>query len=210
MTVAQCVFCQRSDSPLTREHVFAQWLVRRVRGSRLVSSNLPEWTPTRLGRLTAGVCARCNAGWMSTLEVSFRQAFFARPRTGELRAPDRLTLSRWFAKTATLVASANGATLLDAVERARLEKGMPDVEVFIARRRRPPQRLDFALQLVAESPHASLRARSVALLIDDIVGHVAVKDVLTSQYGTRLWPLRTHTLRWETLPVIKAAALAKS
>ena len=87
---------------------------------------------------------------------------------------------------------------------------MPDAEVFIARRRRPPQRLDFALQLVAESPHAPLRARSVALLIDDIVGHVAGKDVLTSQYGTRLWPLRTHTLRWETLPVIKAAALAKS
>jgi len=44
--------------------------------------------------------------------------------------------------------------------------------------------------------------RSVAVLVDDLVGHVAARGRLASRHGTRLWPLRSHTIRWETLPVI--------
>jgi hypothetical protein len=209
---AVCHFCLRSDRPMTREHVFPQWLVRRVRGARIVASRATGAEgPPRVARLTATVCAPCNTGWMSTLEVSFRSAFFARPRTGELRAPDRVTLSRWFTKTATLLADAHRAMLVDAPQRTALMHGMPDdIEVFLARRRRPPQRLDFALQLVPDTKTAVLAARSVAVLIDDVVAHVAPRGALASRHGTRLWPLRSHLLRWDTLPVIKAAALGKS
>jgi hypothetical protein len=155
----------------------------------------------------AEVCVECNTGWMSALEVSFRQAVFARPRVGTLPAPDRVTLSRWFTKTAVLLAHARGDVLVSGAQRAQLIAGMPDdIEVFLARRRRPRQQLDFALDVVAEQDGQAPRVRSVAILVDDVVAHVAACGTLASRHGTRLWPLRSHTLRWETLPVISHAA----
>ena len=184
---------------MTREHVFPRWLVRELHGGKLVPSRAAADAP-RIGRVTADVCADCNAGWMSSLEVSFRSALFARPRTGAIHAQDRATISRWFTKTAVLLAQAHGAALVDDDERARLLAGMPGaVEVLVARRRRPPQRLDYAIELIAGA--APVRARWVSVLVDDLVVHVAPCGTLTSDRGTRLWPLRTHALRWETLPV---------
>ncbi len=204
-----CVFCLRANRPMTREHVFAHWLVRQVHGARLVASNAapaetpPAAAPTRIARVVAGVCAECNAGWMSGLEVSFRQALFARPRVGVLQAPDRITLSRWFTKTAVLLAEAHGGALVGSMHRTQLLTGMPeDIEMFLARRRRPRQHLDFALDVITDGDASAPRVRSVAILVDDLVGCVAARGTLTSRHGTRLWPLRTHTLRWETLPVI--------
>ena len=201
-----CVLCLRADRPLTREHVFAHWLVRKVRGARLLPSDAPASAtpssrPATIARITADVCAQCNAGWMSSLEVSFRQAVFARERVGLLWAPDRITLSRWFTKTALLLAHVRGTAFLSATRRAQIVTGMPDdIEVFIARRRKPSQPLDFAVDVVHES--AATRAQSVAVQVDDLVAHVAERGTLASRHGTKLWPLRTHALRWETLPVI--------
>jgi hypothetical protein len=203
-----CALCMRANQPMTREHVFARWLVREVHGGRLVPTSAPGGTPSsipaaRIGRVIASVCAECNAGWMSGLEVSFRRALFARPRVGALQAPDRVTLSRWFTKTAVLLAEASGGALVGAAHRAQLVTGMPDdVEVFLARRRRPRQHLDFSLDVMADRDAGMPRVRSAAILVDDLVGHVAARGTLTSRHGTRLWPLRSHTLRWETLPVI--------
>jgi len=204
-----CVLCLRADQPMTREHVFARWLVRQLHGGRLVpSSASPGGTPSsnaplRIARVTAGVCAECNAGWMSTLEVSFRRTLFARPRVGMLRAPDRITLSRWFTKTAVLLAHAHGGGLVSAAPPAQLLSGMPhDIEVFLARRRRPRQQLDFAVDVMTDRDASAVTVRSVAVLVDDLVGHVAARGRLASRHGTRLWPLRSHTIRWETLPVI--------
>jgi len=186
----ECVLCRRRDRPMTREHVFAHWLVIKLKASRLVPSDAPP-ASERIGRVVTTVCAECNAGWMSSLEVSFRRILFGAPRIGVLQEPDRVTLSRWFAKTAILVTHARGAALVDAAHRAQLVAGMPDdIQVFVARRRRPPQRLDLAVD-----------ADSVSILVDDLVGHVARPGILTSRHGTRLWPLRSHLLRWETLPV---------
>jgi hypothetical protein len=199
--MASCVWCLRVGQPMTREHVFARWLVRQVHGARaLVPAGPPADTPpTRIARVTADVCAECNAGWMSTLEVSFRSALFARARVGVLQPQDRTMLSRWFTKTAVLLAHAHGGSLFDATHRRQIVAGMPDdVEVFVARRRRPPQPLGFAIDATA----GAMQVRSVAVQVDDIVGHVAARGSLSSAHGTRLWPLRTHTLRWETLPVI--------
>src|SRR3954470_8310819 len=195
-----CVFCGRSDRPMTREHVFARWLVQKIHGAQLLPTTLgaPDAAPVRISRVIATVCATCNAGWMSGLEVSFRRLVFARPRAGPVAAVDRTALSRWFTKTAVLLAHASGVDLVGADQRARLERGMPEgVEVFLARRRRPPQRLDFALDIARSEPVV----RSVEMLVDDLVARVAPKGSLAGRHGTQLWPLRTHLLRWETLPV---------
>jgi len=198
-----CVLCLRTDRPMTREHVFAHWLVLRLRGGRLVPSRPSSTAPTRIGRVIANVCAECNAGWMSGLEVSFRSAVFARPRVGAIHPQDRVILSRWFTKTAALLAEASGGALIGAAHRAQLVRGMPDdVEVFVARRRRPRQHLDFLLDTITEPSAGAMQVRSVAILVDDVVGTVAARGTLTSRNGTRLWPLRSHTLRWETLPVV--------
>src|SRR5437764_1839844 len=113
-----CVVCLRADGSMTREHVFARWLVRQVHGGQLLPSGASaigtpsSIRPLRIARVVAGVCAECNAGWMSSLEMSFRRILFAHPRVGTLPAPDRVTLSRWFAKTAVLLAHARGAVLV--------------------------------------------------------------------------------------------------
>ncbi len=199
--VERCVLCLRVDRPLTREHVFARWLVRQVRGGRLVASDARGSAVLRISRVVAGVCATCNAGWMSTLEVSFRQALFARPRVGQVQAPDRFTLSRWSTKTAVLLAHAQGRVLLSEAQRAQLVAGMPDgVEVYLARRRRPRQHLDFALDPSTDADKGAVR--SVAIFVDDLIAHVAARGTLSSRHGTRLWPLRSLTVRWDTLPVI--------
>lgn len=203
-----CVLCLRADLPLTREHVFAHWLVRKLHAARLLPSDSrialvsPTARPITIARVTADVCADCNAGWMSSLEVSFRQAVFARPRTGLVWAPDRTTLSRWFTKTAVLLAHARGALFLTAECRSQIVTGIPaGIEVFVARRRRPPQALDFALDVIPDRD--AMRVRSVSVQVDELVAHVAARGTLASAHGTRLWPLRTHALRWETLPVTK-------
>ena len=198
-----CELCLRSDRPMTREHIFARWLIRQVHAGRLVpSSARGEAMPQRIARLTADVCAVCNAGWMSGLEVSFRRLLFSQRRVGLIAAPDRAVLSRWFTKTAVLVARAHGGDVVAPESRAKLVAGMPDgVEVFLARRRRPPQKVDFSVDVEGE------RVRSVAILVDDLVAHVAAADVLAGR-GTRLWPLRSHALRWDTLPVIAATVLS--
>ena len=201
-SVDPCVLCERAGRPLTREHVFAHWLVIKLRGGRLIPSDTggSAGVGRRLGQVVTSVCAECNAGWMSSLEVSFRRALFGRPRVGGLHEPDRVTLSRWFTKTAVLLAHAHGGAIVGAPHRAQLVSGMPDdIEVFLARRRRPPQPLDFRIEVAADDAAA---VRSVSILVGDVVAHVARRGTLTSRHGTRLWPLRSHTLRWETLPVI--------
>ena len=116
----RCPFCLRADRPMTREHVFAHWLVRQVHGGRLVPSASTRGeanvAPLRIARVVTSVCADCNAGWMSSLEVAFRRVLFARRRSGPIPAADRVILARWLTKTAVLLTDAQGASLeIDAV-----------------------------------------------------------------------------------------------
>jgi hypothetical protein len=192
---------------MTREHIFARWLVRRVHGARLIPSSATA--EERIARVTASVCADCNAGWMSVLEDSFRRAIYGRPRVGTLQAQDRVILSRWFTKTAVLLGYARGSAFVRPADRTQLVAGMPgEVEVFLARRRRPPQRLDFSFETAPDLEPDTVR--SIAVQVDDLVAHVAARGVLASRHGTQLWPLRSHLIRWETLPVITAPHRARS
>jgi hypothetical protein len=200
-----CRFCSREDVALTREHVFARWLVARLRAWRAThTAHRPADAAedARIARLVANVCGACNAGWMSELEVSFRQAVFAKSRPDHLAGPTRRILSRWFAKTATLVAHAARQELVPEEHWPELTDAMPGgIRVGLARLRRPRQPLDIGLKYTGpdESEPAG-RLSSVAVQVDDLVAIVTRHSSVTP--ATTLWPIRSHVLRWTTLPVV--------
>jgi hypothetical protein len=196
----------RDEVTLTREHVFARWLVERLRAWRATHAahRVGEAArDARIATLVAEVCGVCNAGWMSGLEVSFRQAVFAQTRPERLAEPTRRVLSRWFAKTATLVADATGAELIPVTEWPALTTAMPaNIRVGLARLRHPRQPLDLALEYAgAEAEHEASRLVSVAVQVGDLVGTVTAGSPIIVR-GTTLWPIRSHVLRWTTLPVV--------
>lgn len=200
-----CRFCLREDVPLTREHVFARWLVERLRASRATHAAhgpADAAADARIARLVTNVCGACNAGWMSGLEVSFRQAVFARSRPDHVAEPTRRTLSRWFAKTAMLVAHAAGQELVPEEHWPELTDAMPGgIRVGLARVRRPRQPLDVGLEYAgADTNHPAAELTSVALEVDDLVAIVTRRSSVTP--ATTLWPIRSHVLRWTTLPVL--------
>jgi hypothetical protein len=201
----RCRFCLREDVALTREHVFARWLVERLRAWRATHAAhgpADAAADARIARLVTNVCGTCNAGWMSSLEVSFRQAVFAKSRPEQIAEPTRRTLSRWFAKTAVLVADAAHQELVPVEHWPEMSTAMPSViRVGIARVRRKQQPLAVELEyaaLDANQPPAQLT--SVAVQVDDLVAIVTRRSSVTP--ATTLWPIRSHVLRWSTLPVV--------
>lgn len=201
-----CRFCLRDDVALTREHIFARWLVERLRAWRVTHAAhgpADAAADARIARLVTSVCGACNAGWMSGLEVSFRRAIFGRARPERLAAPTRQVLSRWFTKTAVLVADAVGQELISHDQWPALTKGMPDgIRVGVARLRRPRQPLDLALEYAAaNADHPASEVTGVAVQVSDLVGIVTRRSPVTAR-ATTLWPIRSHALRWTTLPVV--------
>ncbi|HJW48438.1 MAG TPA: hypothetical protein VJ726_03375 [Candidatus Limnocylindria bacterium] len=139
---------------------------------------------------------------MSGLEVSFRQAVFARSRPEHIAEPTRRTLSRWFAKTATLVAHATGEELVPESDWPDLTDAMPGgIRVGLARLRRPRQPLDVGLEYDgSQKGPPNGRLTSVAVQVDDLVAIVTRRSSVAP--ATTLWPIRSHILRWTTLPVV--------
>jgi len=200
-----CRFCLREGVALTREHVFARWLVERLRAWRAThTAHGPAEVAAdaRIARLVTNVCGACNAGWMSGLEISFRQAVFARTRPEHVAEPTRRTLSRWFAKTAVLAAHATGQELVPEAHWPELTDAMPGgIRVGLARVRRPRQPLDVGLGYDgAGESHPAGKLTSVAVQVDDLVAIVTRRSSVTP--ATTLWPIRSHVLRWTTLPVV--------
>jgi hypothetical protein len=140
---------------------------------------------------------------MSGLEVSFRQAVFGGERPERLAQPTRQVLSRWFTKTAVLVADAVGQELIPHERWPDLTNGMPaGVRVGVARLRRPRQPLDLALEYAAtDADHPASELMGVAVQVSDLVGIVTRSSPITGR-ATTLWPIRSHVLRWTTLPVV--------
>jgi hypothetical protein len=201
------MFCSRDDVALTREHVFARWLIARLRAWRVTHAayGLADVAAdARIARLVTNVCGACNAGWMSGLEVSFRQAAFGAARTGNVAEPTRRTLSRWFTKTAMQVAHAASEELVPEDRWAEMKSAMPGgIRVGLARIRRPRQPLDIGLEygdLGSERTSGALTG--VAVQVDDLAAIVTRRPSVAP--GTTLWPIRTHTLRWTTLPVVNS------
>jgi hypothetical protein len=198
-----CRFCGRTDVALTREHVFPRWLVERLRAWRVThaaNAAADADTETRIARLVTNVCGSCNAGWMSGLEVSFRAAVFGRERPERIAEPTRQVLSRWFTKTAVLIADATGQTLIPTERWPDLVNGMPPgIRVGLVRVRRPRQPLDLKLAYAVDGgPRSHLNG--VAVQVDELAGIVTQSS--STVPATTLWPVRSHVLRWSTLPVV--------
>jgi len=204
-----CKFCLREDVALTREHVFARWLIERLRAWRATQTApglADAAADARIAHLVTSVCGACNAGWMSGLEVSFRGAVFAKSRPERLAEPTRRTLSRWFTKTAVLVAHAANQELVPEDQWPELTNAMPGgIRVGLARVRRRRQPLDVALDhAVADVDHPTGKLTSVVVQVDDLVAIVTRRSSVTP--ATTLWPIRSHLLRWTTLPVVNRLA----
>jgi hypothetical protein len=190
---------------LTREHLFARWLVARLRAWRATHAAhgpADAAADARIARLVTTVCGACNAGWMSGLEVSFRQAVFAKSRPDHIAEPTRRTLSRWFTKTAVLVAHAASQELVPEDQWPELTDAMPGgIRVGLARLRRPRQPLDIGLEHgLADENHPAGKLTGVAVQVDDLAAIVTQRSSVTP--ATTLWPIRSHVLRWTTLPVV--------
>ena len=201
----RCRFCLREDVALTREHVFARWLVERLRAWRATHAAhgpADAAADARIAHLVTNVCGTCNAGWMSSLEVSFRQAVFATARPEQIAEPTRRTLSRWFAKTAMLVADAAHQELVPVGQWPDMTTAMPSgIRVGIARVRRKQQPLEVELEYAEADPeHPAAKLTSIAVQVDDLVAIVTRRSSVTP--ATTLWPIRSHVLRWSTLPVV--------
>jgi hypothetical protein len=195
----------REGVALTREHVFARWLVERLRAWRATHAAhgpADAASDARIARLVTNVCGTCNAGWMSSLEVSFRQAVFAKSRPEQIAEPTRRTLSRWFAKTALLVADAAHRELVPVEQWPEMTTAMPSgIRVGIARVRRKQQPLSVELEYAPrDADHPAPELTSVAVQVDDLVAIVTRQSSVTP--ATTLWPIRSHVLRWSTLPVV--------
>ena len=117
-----CIFCG-SESDLNREDLWPKWLVKVVVQDRpseiertIGSEDSPhvyrgKWLKGR------GVCAPCNSGWMSNLEVSVKPilepAIFDSPSS--LDYVQQLGIAIWTLKTAMTFECLKGAANVDAM-----------------------------------------------------------------------------------------------
>jgi hypothetical protein len=83
-----------------------------------------------------------------------------------------------------------------------LTDAMPGgIRVGLARIRRPRQPLDIGLEsAVPKVNEPDGKLTSVAVQVDDLVAIVTRRSSVTP--ATTLWPIRSHILRWTTLPAV--------
>jgi len=107
-TYSPCVFCGRTDSKPSREHVLAQWISREWPGKGVwdIENTVTgkRFKATHIKLISRKPCIRCNTGWMMNLERTVK------PILLPLMSGQRTTLSseqqalvvRWFIKTAIM------------------------------------------------------------------------------------------------------------
>lgn len=226
-----CWFCDRTEGTRSKEHIFPQWLLRhhdamdeRVHPIRVslplggvVASERGE-RPLR-AHFNGEVCAVCNNGWMSALEVAATPILTLDPRNGPISSDDALTLARWFAKTAVnLNVSQPFRLLVDARARHGLATGIPSgFAVHLFRSEKQNGVFDWVQKSpdAAFCPHVQLgdmqRLVELTLVthirIADLVGVVVYapellrpEDIVLRD-AVMIFPVSGPASRWESLPV---------
>lgn len=104
-----CAFCG-SAGPLTREHVFGQWVsktgldltpIQHFAGPlNALPRDMGEQPPYR--QKVKNFCAACNNGWMSNLEAVAQRVLapFIRGESGAIAVEDQAAIATWVQKTA--------------------------------------------------------------------------------------------------------------
>lgn len=104
--------CPTRGARKTREHVFGRWVMKRLPKDVLVFEphragpfgldHSDVRGPMALDALKVGrICAGCNGGWMSALEVDADRILFGGDR--DLDAADARRLAHWAIKTAVVL-----------------------------------------------------------------------------------------------------------
>lgn len=100
-----CVFCGKTDSPPSREHVLAKWISREFPDTasweieNLVTGT--KFSDHQISLVTRKPCKRCNEGWMCQLEGAVKPILVPLMKGEQLTlTPNwQLLIVRWFAKT---------------------------------------------------------------------------------------------------------------
>lgn len=121
-----CWMCPDTDVPRTKEHIFARSLqkhlpdhvtfaepVRYAHGGTVLASKRGRTSGEKL--VAGGVCARCNNGWMSALELAVTP--FLLGQKNLVASKDAEMLTRWFVKTAVVINAVMPYRLLWTAER---------------------------------------------------------------------------------------------
>lgn len=226
-----CWFCDRAEGTRAKEHIFPQWLLRhhgamdeRVHPIRIsiplggaVASERGE-RPLR-AHINGEVCAHCNNGWMSALEVSAKPILTETPRCGSISDDAATILAWWFAKTAVnLNVSQPFRLLVDASSRHGLATGIPGgFAVHLFRVRKQNGVFDWA----QKSPDAATcpqdQVSDMSRLMElTLVTHIRIADLVAvvvyapqdlrstdvmPSNASRIYPLSNAVLTWEELPL---------
>ncbi|WP_152364937.1 hypothetical protein [Microlunatus speluncae] len=228
-----CWFCDRTASKRSKEHIFPQWLLRHhnamdervhpIRASLplggVVASERGE-RPLR-AHFNGEVCADCNNGWMSALEVAVTPLLTLDPRQGPISGDDALTLARWFAKTAiNLNVSQPFRLLVNAPARHGLATGVPSgFAVHLFRSEKQNGVFDWVQKsadaALCSPDHLGDMQRLIELTlvthirIADLVGVVVYAPELPRpenivlRDAVRIYPRPGSAPAWESLPVRK-------
>lgn len=143
-----CAFCG-SKSPLTREHVFGQWVSKTGLDLAPVHHHagplnaLPRDMGEQLpfNQVVKNFCASCNNGWMSKLEVVAQRVLspLIMGKPGTIDKEDQAAVAMWVQKTALT------AMLLSSKEQRENGYGLSPTEyAALYERRELMQPLDFS------------------------------------------------------------------
>jgi hypothetical protein len=110
-----CIWCRRTDSPPSKEDIFAKWIAREWPDKKHshfeVVGGTSGQTPDRafrakgnMGLVTHGACESCNNGWMSAMETAVAQHLkpLMRGEPTVLDSAARLVITRWTLKTTVM------------------------------------------------------------------------------------------------------------
>lgn len=118
---AACAFCGSTDTRLTIEHVWPQWISRSLRGRGELKARRAdsEWRTKKIDTKVRAVCATCNGGWMSDIEAETMPILEPMilgdiPRV--LSPLDQVKLARWAYKTALVFDLVNTTRCVPSAE----------------------------------------------------------------------------------------------
>ena len=127
MVRRSCFFCGRTKGPLTKEHVWPQWvsrlLLRRHDADHFVhrravgDSIVDNWKSRDLDVTTRTVCSDCNGGWLSELENRVKslasRLIVGDPVAFALAPESRSLLAAWAYKMAMLLEVSSSDTSVE-------------------------------------------------------------------------------------------------
>lgn len=221
-----CLFC--GGMPVTREHVIPRWTYAElgVFGpiTKFVAEREIRQTPKpTLDIVVRAVCAACNGGWLSDLEVKTR-AVLGPAMTGAetlIPASAQETIATWAVKT---------ALLMEVAEASIRGKAYAPPSQFVAlhRERRPPPDTHVWLGAVDAKGHDIAWSKAVAIgngpkpdgymatvAIGYVVLHVVGWDLPAARVGPidepvvpgrfvpmldQLWPPTSIDVAWPRKP----------